>query len=50
MRLAAQILNEGREPGLDEAARHAGIAHASRGCWLHFRSTPRAGSSMCRST
>ena len=26
--LAAQILNEGREPGLHEAARHAGIAHA----------------------
>ena len=28
MRLAARILNEGREPGLDQAARHAGIAHA----------------------
>jgi phytoene synthase len=28
MRLAARILNEGKEPGLDEAARHAGIAHA----------------------
>jgi phytoene synthase len=28
IRLAAQILNEGREPGLDQAAGHAGIAAA----------------------
>jgi phytoene synthase len=34
--LAAQILNEGREPGFDEAARHAGIAHAVVGLLAAF--------------
>jgi 15-cis-phytoene synthase len=36
MRLAAQILNEGREPGLDQAARHAGIAYAIAGLLVAF--------------
>jgi phytoene synthase len=36
MRLAARILNEGKEPGLDEAARHAGIAYALAGLSASF--------------
>ena len=36
MRLAAQILNEGNEPGLDDAARHAGIAYAIAGLLAAF--------------
>jgi phytoene synthase len=36
IRLAAQILNEGREPGLDDAARHAGIAYALVGVLAAF--------------
>ena len=36
MRLAARILNEGNEPGLHEAARHAGIAHAIAGLLAAF--------------
>jgi phytoene synthase len=34
--LAAQILNEGRESGLDDAARHAGIAYAIAGLLTAF--------------
>lgn len=34
--LAAQILNEGRDTGLHEAARHAGIAHAIAGLLAAF--------------
>ena len=34
--LAAQILNEGNAPGLAEAARHAGIAHAIAGLLAAF--------------
>jgi phytoene synthase len=34
--LAAQILNEGNAPGLDDAARHAGIAQAIAGLFTAF--------------
>jgi 15-cis-phytoene synthase len=34
--LAAQVLNEGNEPSLDDASRHAGIAHAIAGLLAAF--------------
>ena len=36
MRLAAQVLSEGNDPGLDDATRHAGIAHAIAGLLVAF--------------
>jgi 15-cis-phytoene synthase len=36
MRLAAQVLHDGNEPGLNEVARHAGIAYAIAGLLVAF--------------
>jgi phytoene synthase len=36
MRLAAQVLNEGNQPGFDDALRHAGIAYAIAGLLAAF--------------
>jgi phytoene synthase len=37
MRLAAQVLDDGKEPGLNDVARHAGIAYAIAGLLTAFR-------------
>jgi 15-cis-phytoene synthase len=36
IRLAAQVLNDGNDPGLNDAARHAGIAYAIAGLLVAF--------------